>query len=144
MEDVWPTPDTADALRFAFCESAEAMDAHIRKTSKYARNRDKELSVRDELADCAMMLLTAMRDFDRFVPSYISDQIEGEAERLTDICYSVADAMSSYLWGNNLIGVKYVGEPLTYIAAYPEIDLHNRIAARLDRIEKKQRGVNRE
>lgn len=64
MGDAWPTPDTLDALRFAVTEAGEALDAWMRANRpQYARNRERldwDGAVLDELADCAMMLLTAV------------------------------------------------------------------------------------
>lgn len=139
LEDVWPTPDTADALRFAFTEAGEAMDAWLRLNGEYARNNEKDLSVEDELADCAMMLLTALRDGGT---RDIKPILVADIDRLMGICEGVTRAMVKhqiYPMGRWYIDC---GFTVGRIANYPEIDLHNRIAARLDRIEKKQRGCD--
>ncbi len=60
-EKYWATPDLLWSLRFAFTEIAEAMDAWIRVNSnEFSRNREKDMQVIDELADTAIMLLTAL------------------------------------------------------------------------------------
>jgi hypothetical protein len=56
----WPTPDRESSLKFAVTEAAEAIDADLRKNNKWARNREKHLNVERELAQCAIMLFTAM------------------------------------------------------------------------------------
>jgi len=58
----WKTPDKQDSLRYALTEAAEAMDAWLReKRQDDLRNHDcSEDGVLDELADCAIMLVTAM------------------------------------------------------------------------------------
>ncbi len=59
-ESYWPTPDRLDSLRYALTEIAEAIDAKMRlDRPDHVRNRDKDLRVESELADCAIMLLTA-------------------------------------------------------------------------------------
>jgi hypothetical protein len=61
LEPFWPTPKSArDSARFAVCEACESMDAMLRLNTDYARNNAKELSVEAELADCLMMMLTAI------------------------------------------------------------------------------------
>ena len=62
-DSFWPTPNTKDSLRYAFTEIAEAVDADLRARRKTdARNNDKESRVEEELADCAIMLLTALEE----------------------------------------------------------------------------------
>lgn len=56
----WPTPPTGDALRFAFCEAGEALDALLRENPAYARNHARERLVEEELVQCAIMLMTAL------------------------------------------------------------------------------------
>jgi len=58
--DTWLTPSPLDALRFAATEAAEAIDAQMRKDPRWARNHVKDLTVEQELAQCAIMLLTAL------------------------------------------------------------------------------------
>jgi hypothetical protein len=60
MAAYFPTPNQADSLAFAFTEIAEAVDATLRQNPVYKRNNTKEHSVERELAQCAMMLLTAV------------------------------------------------------------------------------------
>ena len=62
IQSVWPTPDVQDSLRFAVTEAAEAMDAFLTSKKQYVRNNpdNKHANMRDEAADCAMMLLTAL------------------------------------------------------------------------------------
>lgn len=59
MENYFPTPNREDSLAFAFTEIGEAVDAQLRQNPIYKRNNTKEHSVERELAQCAMMLLTA-------------------------------------------------------------------------------------
>lgn len=60
MERYFPTPSQADSIAFAFTEIAEAVDATLRQNPLYKRNQEKAHSVERELAQCAMMLLTAI------------------------------------------------------------------------------------
>ena len=85
LERVWPTPHRIDCYRFAFTEAGEALDAELRKVPIYARNNDRNMSVPEELADCAMMLCSALPPnyrFDFFTPV--------TATTLDGICYEVA------------------------------------------------------
>lgn len=135
LEPYWPTPNTEDALLFAFTELGEAIDAHLRTKGDYARNRDKDLSVLDELADCAMMLLTAVganyeiewqhsdtipRDFHKW-DSYIEGM-------------GLAIKFGHVQWG-------YTDAVLTRIATHPGMDLPARLDARLERIKAKRLAV---
>ena len=71
MQDVWPTPDPLDALRFSFCEAGEAMDAYLRTKGGYARNNVKEPDLYGEMADCALMLFTALGPSYSFRPGLL-------------------------------------------------------------------------
>lgn len=60
-EGHWPTPDKIDSLRYAYTEMGEAVDARLRSfRPKDARNRDRKHDEAEELADCLIMLLTAL------------------------------------------------------------------------------------
>jgi NTP pyrophosphatase (non-canonical NTP hydrolase) len=59
----WATPDPDDCLRYAFTEAGELMDAWLwSQRPGDARNNAKERSVPKELADVAIMLVSAMPD----------------------------------------------------------------------------------
>jgi len=81
MEHYFPTPSPEDSLAFAFTEAGEAVkasknypeeldaavifaslavDATLRQNPLYKRNNNKDHTVERELAQCAMMLLTAV------------------------------------------------------------------------------------
>lgn len=59
-EDIYATPDRLDSAKFFVCEYAEALDADLRTNEKYLRNRSTNLDVNNELADTAIMLITAL------------------------------------------------------------------------------------
>jgi hypothetical protein len=66
------------SLRLAFVSATQAIDADLRGDLSYSRNRDKTISVRDEVSDVAMMLITALG------PDYIyGDQADNLSLRLT-------------------------------------------------------------
>lgn len=125
----WPTPDRMDSLRFALCESAEAMDAWLRGQPRFNRNRAKELSVLDELADTAIMLLTALGE------ARVQGTVLSVGTNLDTICGEVAFILrcmyKGFAWG--LIEAK-IRETVANIALYPGMDLGARIAQRLERI----------
>lgn len=72
VSDVWKTPGRGDALDYAFCECAEALDADLRaRRREDFRNRPElDTSVRSELAQCAVMVLSAMPIFDWTLPRF--------------------------------------------------------------------------
>lgn len=134
LADRWPTPPPVDALRFAFTEAAEAMDAWLRLQPAYNRNNAKVLSVEEELADCLMMLITALG------PAWQPPVIGGYSATLEGICSAVADCMLKASWG-------YVGWPkLTEVAIvkidyYLDADPVPLVTARLARIERRVSGA---
>jgi len=141
MADVWPTLDTYLSLQCAVCEAAEALDAWIRMTYPWmARNRDRlngEEAVLNELADCAMMLLTAMGqktpdfDFDFLAvvgpPAFDHDNL------------FLLDMLPRMISNTMAGGQRWELRSLEAIATYPGMDLLPRLQARYARIRAKQR-----
>jgi len=132
---LWPTPDRVDALRFALCESAEAMDAWLRGQPRFNRNRAKDLDVLDELADTAIMLLTAL--------GY--EVQRGAVERapvdLDVICGEVGFVFRCAFKGfSQTFLERAIRETVGDIALYPGMDLEERIAKRLERIRLRVMG----
>ena len=65
IEDQWPSPPPDDALRFSITEAAEMVDAVLRQNMSYKRNHRKQANLEQEVAHCAIMLLTALgEEFD--------------------------------------------------------------------------------
>jgi hypothetical protein len=133
LADVWPTPNRLDALRFAVTEAAEAMDAWLRLNNNYARNHDKSLSVEDELADCAMMLLTAAGE--EWEPPKPVQVFRG----WTLECIMFEVAMMCYENAIEKMFSMQAGDIVATIAAYPGMsNLAERINARLERIAERR------
>lgn len=126
LHAVWPTPDRIDALRFAYTEAGEALDAYLRTIPQYARNNHRNMSVSDELGDCAMMLCTALPEHYTF-----PQHVDTTPPTLDGICFFVADAL---LTGE-------VVEPLVMIAVYLRdkhgLSMAEVVESRLQRIERK-------
>ena len=146
LSDVWPTPPRDDAIRFAACEAAEALDAWLRRNPKYARNNDKDLSVRDELADCAIMLITALGE-DDFEPGvenkwqrYIM-QLGADIYKIEEISTLVFEATRGNSKGYRDVFLSGLSMALNLILRFPEMELYERIEKRLQRIEQKNRGA---
>lgn len=122
--EYWPTPSPDDALRYAFTEAGEAMDALLReKRPNDKRNHDKDHDRLDEWADCAIMLITALPgDVDSFVwhPALLSIRDELMCLRIADIMVGPATVT--------------VELTLSMIAKMPGMDLQARIVGRLRRI----------
>lgn len=57
---VWKTPSAQESLRYAYHEMGEAVSDLLRETRDDFRNRDRQPQVAVELADVAIMLITAL------------------------------------------------------------------------------------
>jgi len=65
IKDQWPSPPPDDTLRFSITEAAEMVDAVLRQNPSYKRNHRKQVNLDQEVAHCAIMLLTALgEEFD--------------------------------------------------------------------------------
>ena len=74
LGDNWPTPNTEDSLAYAVTEVGEAIDADLRsRRPDDKRNNNRNVSVEHELAQAAMMLLTALGP--EWEPSRYFDEI---------------------------------------------------------------------
>ena len=140
LEAVWPTPDRLDSLRFATTEAAEALDAWLRMNGTYARNRAKDLSVLDELADCALMLITALgaKAEARRVGS-VAVWADETPEELVSYVAVLTGIERNY---QNGIGASLQDSDLwravRAIADVKNMDLPARLTARLERIKAKR------
>lgn len=122
VQHVWPTPNEYDSLLFAVTELGEAIDAHLRK-KHYARNNERNMDLHEELADCAIMLVTALGDYD--------DEPIQDASYLPAISYWISSALFAYpqeVWQRKAFLA------LCMIANYPGMDIINRVEERLERI----------
>ena len=127
MEPFWATPEPVDCLRYAFCEAAEAMDAWLRQQRPNdSRNNQRQPDVLDELADCAIMLLSAVPFWELVTcPNPGQDEFS-----LDSICSVVARAMRyPNLW--------FTLVAANAISSYPGMNLEERVIDRLSRIADK-------
>ena len=133
LGEAWPTPEPIDALRFALTEAGEAMDAWLRTNPLYRRNNEKTLSVHAELADCAMMLLTALG------PEIDVAEMSVEPANLETICLHVANICNDAAnYGKLLNHCRWwTCRTVAAIGAYPGMDLPAELTARLARIMQK-------
>lgn len=141
MVAYWPTPDTVDAARFAVTEMGEVLDAFLRLDGGYARNRERSPDVLDELADTAMMTLTAMGEnaplgeWDEWEEAELGemyadlDEIDALAMHVNDF---YACAVMPHPSPISLAG--FGGLAIWRISEYPGMDLEARLRQRLDRI----------
>ena len=152
IEPYWATPDPLNSLRYAFTECAEAMDAWLRaERPNDSRNNDRQSDVLDELADCAIMLLTAV-NFDEIKSQsngrYDTDFIflhagNPEQHRLEVLAYQIANALVDARDDSEEVSSIYLGwihdtvMSLGWIASYPQMELKQRIQGRLARIATK-------
>ncbi len=92
MERYFPTPSQADSIAFAFTEIAEAVDATLRQNPLYKRNQEKAHSVERELAQCAMMLLTAVPENAKIPSGFVGYTVGIGSIRLQSIAKDIACA----------------------------------------------------
>lgn len=139
MRATWPEPDRLNSLRFAATEAAEAIDATLRADPKYLRNNHKGHDLRGELAQCALMLYTALG------PDAATDEIVlAEAPTLEGINYEIAAALHiERVWSDSHDPVvrwivdNHCWRALQAIADYPKFDLANWLAIALGELEAK-------
>lgn len=88
VESRWPTPGVEDSVLYAITEGAEALDAYLRTARPDdGRNREKDVDVVHELAQCLMMLITAAG------PERVNDKVFDEAEQITPAEMSVREVV---------------------------------------------------
>lgn len=119
--EYWLTPDPRSALKYAYTESGEAIDALLRdERPDDKRNRQKDAERLDEWADCAIMLLT-------FLPSGANHFPLEKEWVATDeqLCFRVASHLNAR--GD-------IAETVSVIGLLPGMDLRVRMVERLRRI----------
>lgn len=91
----WPTPPVDDSLRFALCEATEALDAKLRSNPLYARNHERHVDCDGELAQCAIMLMTALGEGHRYgsIDFVARDGVDG----VDEVVRMVANAFGEYV-----------------------------------------------
>jgi len=130
IEPYWATPDPLNSLRYAFCEAAEAMDAWLRQSRPDdSRNNERENDVLDELADCAIMLLTAMG---QNVSPHISFKSNSRGD-IGFLGYKVAELLNSWFYSST---TEYI-DTIAIISNYSGMELKQHIQGRLEKIVKK-------
>lgn len=133
IEPYWATPDPLNSLRYAFCEAAEAMDAWLRaERPNDSRNNERQNDVLDELADCAIMLLTAVPEF-KFECPVVDNPLDNSLSAFA-LDNLIMDIGALFLGFDSVCFSANVMIPLFRIASYPEMELKQRIQGRLARI----------
>jgi len=129
---VWLTPSPLDCLRYAFTEAGEAMDAWLRQQRPDdARNNARDADVLDELADCAIMLVSALGPNVLFCIG--EPGIDPDLDKVaTRIAATLLCPALEILPG-------FVGRALRQIFSYPGFTLDIALA----RLEKIRAGVER-
>ena len=90
MDGIWPLPDKYDSIRFALTEAAEAIDAELRDNPFYKRNREKHMTIDHELAQCFLMIMTALGDE---MPDYVIDPVFVPLGCVDSVAVFCAEAM---------------------------------------------------
>jgi len=138
IHTTWPTPEPMMCIRYAVTEAAETMDAWLRiERPGDARNHAKNATlamILGELADCAMMLLSALG------PEWDGEWQPAGREMywkktIKDVNIdSVCVEVGSLLWLFSPFGIVYT---VKTIADYPGMDIEVEMAARLAKIRVK-------
>lgn len=93
IEDSWPTPSIFHSILFAFSEMGEAIDALLDEEMLYSRNNPiPKDNVIDELADCAMMILSAV-DIVGINEDYLLKKFDNpliKNEKITTIAFHIS------------------------------------------------------
>jgi len=121
----FPIPDRTTCLEFAFTEIAEALDAELRRKTKFRRNTPKEHSVETELTQCAFMLLSSVE-----VCVLQTARVTAIPTPTTELCRRVAKTLSPK-YTKNLIALYIVANIQT------RVDLFETLPKEFDRIRRK-------
>lgn len=146
IDDIWVHPGYEDSLLFALTEIGEALDASLRMDPRYSRNRDRTMSVKDEMADAVIMLVraaTAIFERDE-IPSLLSEAIETSlnqrlamAARFTAIACSALTRVSTHSM------YFYLALAISELLS-PDVDMTEIVRTRLERIRKRVEGIRAE
>lgn len=130
--EFWPTPSPIDSLRYAYTEAGEALSDWLRENRQdHKRNHAHETDVLGELADCAIMLLTALPNVTlKDEDEWLYRDLDGMA-RMDAICVAVAQAI--YYYDDSPPNISII-QGLNLIAAYPGMNLEVEISKRFEKI----------
>lgn len=96
MSSYWPAPSSIDSLRFAFTEAGEVMDAFLRTNPDYVRNNYRNVAMQDEIADCVIMLVTALGPDHQYIEE-VDPLFDGLVTGAPDgFCLTVSYALTAY------------------------------------------------
>lgn len=146
--DWFPTPEPMDSISYAVTEIAEAIDADLRsRRTEDKRNRDIEAEdPRDELADAAIMIITAMPPDDEDVLDAIDNMQDAELlpskyMRLEVIASIVFDLYHFFSGWRADFHFSIMSRCAFALANMMKFDEHltERVSARLKRIEEKRK-----
>lgn len=130
VNEWWATPSPVECLLYAYTEAGEAIDAWLREQRPGdARNNERDRDVLHELADTAIMLLSAFPEGS--VPERVPLQSPAS---LANIAYCVGEALLFLESGSVQLARESAAEALQGIRDWPGIDLEWEINGRLQRI----------
>ena len=137
IEPFWATPDPLNSLRYAFTEAAEAMDAWLRQNRPDdSRNNERQNDVLDELADCAIMLLTALNNHNE--PFRTFRNPNGQIHEPHNLDRIAKYTIRCIECEKQSLDYRHQASACIWrIANYPEMNLLERIKSRLARIADK-------
>jgi hypothetical protein len=93
----WPTPPEDDAVRFAYCESGELLDALLRENDAYRRNHDRKVDWGQEMAQCAIMIVTALGPAHKYGLTECQAVLHpSRARRIDEVASRIAQGFASY------------------------------------------------
>jgi hypothetical protein len=124
------TPDTLDALRLALVASARALEAWVNQT--HARNNERASTINQELADVAMMILTAL-------DSEPTDNGIENGFDIDNLCDAANDAVIECRYHNEWVYA--ANDVFAIVLEYPGFDLATELDACHTRLGLKHGGV---
>jgi NTP pyrophosphatase (non-canonical NTP hydrolase) len=138
----WQTPPPQDSLRYACTEAGEAMDAWLRaQRPDDGRNTTRQRDLLAELADCAIMLLSAVPAFERLsLPATVAPgavSIDGLAATVGAAVGLFAEEEKRTQDGAAERAYMLIGEGLMLVDRYPGMALRHEVTKRLQRLLRK-------
>jgi hypothetical protein len=136
----WRTPPPQDSLRYAFTEAGEAMDAWLRaQRPGDGRNTARERHLLAELADCAIMLLSAVPHYEQLL---LPPALAEEPVAIDFLAATVGAAVGAFATAqvspaaNGAVERAYtlIGTSLLLVDRYPGMALRPEVMKRLQRL----------
>jgi NTP pyrophosphatase (non-canonical NTP hydrolase) len=141
-DEHWLTPDKRDSMRYAYSEMGEAYSEYMRETrSKDLRNREKASELEPELADCVIMLVTALgnraRSYQTFrTPDFYRSMDDGSL--MDFIAFEVALALDhTKVGGNARLNIMLALTAIEFLLRRRDVSLEDLVGRKLEALKEK-------